>query len=106
MRGRVLIAAVLVALAALVAPAAASAERKDQVVISGSVDVPKGKTAGDVLIIDGPVRVDGHVTGDVVAVAGKVRITGRVDGDVLTVAGRLRLLDGARVKGDVSYGDE
>ena len=103
---RTLIALVLVALAALLVPAAASAERKDQVVISGSVNVPKGKTAGDIVIADGPVRIDGHVTGDVVAAAGNVTVRGRIDGDVLTFAGRLRLLEGARVHGDVSYGDE
>lgn len=103
---RTLIALVLVALAALLVPAAASAERKDQVVISGSVNVPKGKTAGDIVIADGPVRIDGHVTGDVVAAAGNVTVRGRIDGDVLTFAGRLRLLEGARVRGDVSYGDE
>lgn len=106
MRGRVLIAAVLAAFVALVAPAVADAKRKDQIVISGSVTVPKDKTAGDVVIVDGPVTVAGHVTGDVIAVAGKVTISGRVDGDVLTIANRLRLLEGARVKGDVSYGDE
>jgi cytoskeletal protein CcmA (bactofilin family) len=106
MRGRVLIAAVLAALVALLSPAAASAERKDQVVISGSVDVPKDGTAGDIVIVDGPVRIDGHVTGNVVAVAGKVTVSGQVDGDVVTIANRLRLLGGAHVKGDVSYADK
>ncbi|HKP91083.1 MAG TPA: polymer-forming cytoskeletal protein, partial [Thermoleophilaceae bacterium] len=106
MGGRALIALVLVALAALVIPAAASAERKDQYVISGSIDVPKGETAGDLVIVDGPVRIDGHVTGDVFAVAGKVTIKGRVDGDVTTIAERLRLREGGRVRGDVSYADK
>jgi cytoskeletal protein CcmA (bactofilin family) len=106
MRGRALILVALVALVALAAPGAADAKRKDQIVISGSVDVPKDGTAGDIVIVDGPVRIAGHVTGDVIAVAGKVTISGRVDGDVLTVANRLRLLDGARVGGDVSYADE
>ncbi|MFL5781641.1 MAG: polymer-forming cytoskeletal protein [Thermoleophilaceae bacterium] len=106
MRGRVLVAAVIAALVALVGPAVADAKRKDQVVISGSVNVAKGQTARDIVIVDGPVRIDGHVTGDVFAIAGRVRISGTVDGDVVTVANRLRLLDGAQVKGDVSYGDE
>jgi cytoskeletal protein CcmA (bactofilin family) len=106
MRGRALIVVALLALVAVAAPAAADAKRKDQVVISGSVDVPKGGTAGDIVIVDGPVRIAGHVTGDVVAIAGKVRISGQVDGDVVTVANRLRLLEGAHVRGDVSYGDE
>jgi cytoskeletal protein CcmA (bactofilin family) len=106
MRERALILVALLALVALAAPAAADAKRKDQVVISGTVDVPKGATAGDIVIVDGPVRIAGHVTGDVVAVAGKVTISGQVDGDVVTVANRLRLLEGAHVRGDVSYGDE
>ncbi|MFL6116007.1 MAG: polymer-forming cytoskeletal protein, partial [Catenulispora sp.] len=96
----------IAALVALVGPAVADAKRKDQVVISGSVNVAKGQTARDIVIVDGPVRIDGHVTGDVFAIAGKVRISGTVDGDVVTVANRLRLLEGAHVKGDVSYGDE
>jgi cytoskeletal protein CcmA (bactofilin family) len=106
MRGRALILVALLALVALAAPAAADAKRKDQVVISGSVDVPRNGTARDIVIVDGPVRIAGHVTGDVIAVAGKVTISGRVDGDVVTLAGRLRLLGGARVGGDASYGDE
>src|SRR3954470_34865 len=106
MRGKVLIAAILAAFVALIGPAAADAKRKDQVVISGSVHVAKGQTARDIVVVDGPVRIDGHVTGDVFAIAGRVRISGTVDGDVVTVANRLRLLKGARVKGDVSYGDE
>src|SRR5215210_5344312 len=106
MRGRTFIALVLLALAALAVPAVASAERKDQIVISGSIDVPKDRTAGDLVIVDGPVRVEGHVTGDVFAVAGKVTISGRVDGEVVAVANRVRLLDGARVRGDVSYADK
>src|SRR3954453_7174941 len=106
MRGRVLVAAVIAALVALVGPAVADAKRKDPVVISGSVDVAKGQTADDIVIVDGPVRVDGHVTGDVVAVAGKVTVTGRIDGDVITVANRLRVRDGGRIGGDVSYADK
>src|SRR4051794_10098752 len=106
MRGKVLIAAILAAFVALIGPAAADAKRKDQVVISGSVNVAKGQTARDIVVVDGPVRIGGHVRGDVFAIAGGVRISGPVDGDVVTAANRLRLLKGARVKGDVSYGDE
>ena len=106
MRGRAFITLVLLAVAALAVPAVASAERKDQIVISGSIDVPKDRTAGDLVIVDGPVRIQGHVTGDVVAFAGKVTISGRVDGEVVTFANRVRLLDGARVRGDVSYADK
>jgi cytoskeletal protein CcmA (bactofilin family) len=106
MRSRVIFALLFVLLAVPAVAFAADGERKDQVVISGSVDVPTGQTAGDIVIVDGPVRIDGTVTGDVVAVAGKVTISGHVRGDVTTAANRLRLLDGARVDGDVHYGDE
>jgi cytoskeletal protein CcmA (bactofilin family) len=106
MRRKAPILVALFALVALAVPGAASAKRKDQVVISGSVEVPKGKTAGDIVIVDGPVRIAGHVTGDVVAIAGKVTISGEVDGDVLTVANRLRLLPNGHVHGDVSYADK
>jgi cytoskeletal protein CcmA (bactofilin family) len=106
MKLRVLLAVVLAALALPAVTSAADGKRKDQVVISGSVTVPKEQTAGDIVIVDGPVRIDGKVTGDVIAVAGKVTISGQVDGDVTVVANRLRLLHGARVGGDVHYGDE
>lgn len=101
-----LFALLFVLLAVPAAALAADGDRKDQVVISGSIDVPKEQTAGDLVIIDGPARIDGKVTGDVISVAGKVTISGEVKGDVTTVANRLRLLDGARVDGDVHYGDE
>ncbi|MEA2350126.1 MAG: hypothetical protein QOG86_1067 [Thermoleophilaceae bacterium] len=101
-----LLAVVFTVLAVPAVAWAAGGERKDQVVISGSVDVPKDRTAGDIVIVDGPVRIDGKVTGDVVAVAGRVTISGQVHGDVTVVANRLRLLPGARVDGDVHYGDE
>jgi cytoskeletal protein CcmA (bactofilin family) len=107
MRGRTLIALVLVALAVVPASAlGADSDGDDQVVITGSVHVAKHQKAHTIVIVDGPVRIDGHVTGDVVAVAGRATISGEVDGDVVTVANRLRLLEGAHVGGDVSYGDE
>jgi hypothetical protein len=93
--------AVVLALSAPVASAA-----PDQVVVTGSITVPAGKTASDLVIVDGPATVAGHVTGNVIAVNGRVTISGTVDGDVVTVAKRARLLDGARVGGDVTYADK
>lgn len=78
----------------------------DQIVITGGVVVPVGQTAGDVVALDGPVRIAGHATGDVVAIGGPVRITGRVDGDVAAVSDRASLAPTARVGGDLLYGDE
>ena len=68
--------AVVVAGLAVVAPGAASADPRDQVVVSGSVVVGPRETVGDVVILDGPVTILGRVRGHVVAVSGRVRIVG------------------------------
>lgn len=92
-------------LLALVVPQAASAA-DPQVVISGDVNVPRGSTVGDVVVVDGSIDVAGRVDGDVVAVSGPVRVAGTVDGSVSAVSDRVTLLPGARVTGDLRYGDE
>ena len=98
---------VVVAGIALVAPEAASADPRDQVVVSGSVVVGPRQTVGDVVILDGPVTILGRVRGDVVAVSGRVRIVGgQVSGDVTSIADPIVLGPGARVGGDLNYGDE
>lgn len=84
----------------------AHAKAKDQVVLSGSVDVGPGETAGTVVSVDGPVNIAGHVTGDLVAVSGPVRITGRVDGTVTLVSQRAVVGPEAVIGGDLLYGDE
>jgi hypothetical protein len=101
----ILISAAL--LAALVAPqAAAAADPQDQIVISGDVNVPRGQTVGDVVVVDGLITVAGRVDGDLVAVSGPVRVAGTVDGSITAVSDRVTLLPGARVTGDLLYGDE
>jgi hypothetical protein len=82
----------------------ATAQARDYVVITGDVVVAEDQTVGDVVIIDGPVRVDGRVTGDVISISGAVTIAGRVNGDVVAASERARLLSGARVGGDLMYG--
>jgi cytoskeletal protein CcmA (bactofilin family) len=103
-----LIALAIVCLAALaVAPATASAQNgQEQVVITGDVNVPRGKVVGDVVVADGDITVAGRVQGDVVAFSGPVRVAGTVDGTITAFANRITLLPGARVTGDVLYGDE
>jgi hypothetical protein len=91
---------------ALVLPAAAHAGPRDQVVVTGDVVVERGETAGDVVVVDGPIRVDGRVTGNVVAVHGAVTVSGRIDGTLTTVTDVARLRPGARVGGNLRYGDE
>ncbi len=101
-----LLLVIVAAAVALGAPATASAA-KDQVVVTGSVVVGPQQTAGDVVILDGPVTILGRVKGNVVAVNGRVRILGgTVTGDVVNVTDRTVLTAGARVGGDLNYGDE
>jgi len=87
-----------------VAAAAGSGNPRDQIVLSGSVDVPAGRTVGTVVVVDGPINVAGTVKGDIVAVHGVVRISGFVDGTVTAVSRRVILTPGARIQGDLLYG--
>ena len=95
-------------LLAVAAPTASAASHKDQVVITGRVDVARGETTDTVVLVDGPVNVarGGTVDGDVVAAAGDVHVAGTVTGDVVTFGGRLYVLPGGVVTGDARYGDE
>jgi cytoskeletal protein CcmA (bactofilin family) len=103
---------VLIAIAALALPAAASAadtthnEEDAIVVISGDVTVPRGETVDGIYIVSGDLRLAGRVDGDVVLAAGDATVSGRIDGDLVTFGGQARLLPRAYVSGDVSYGDE
>jgi Polymer-forming cytoskeletal len=102
---RIGLAVLVVLLAAgMVGTASAQASPRDQLVLSGSVDVPAGHTAEDVVVIDGPVNIGGTVKGNVVAVHGSIRISGFVDGTVTSVSRRVTLLPGARIHGDLLYG--
>ena len=76
------------------------------VVITGDVEVARGESVDAVVVIDGDVRIAGHVDGSVVVVNGTTTISGSVDGDLVTIAGPARLLPGALVDGDIQYGDE
>jgi hypothetical protein len=98
--------AVLAVLAAMLATAVPAQAADDQIVITGDVDVPRGSTVGDVVVIDGTVRIDGRVTGDLIAVSAPVRLNGPVEGDVVSFAERVVIGPGGRVSGDLSYGDE
>jgi hypothetical protein len=99
-------AAVLLAIVAGLAGAAPAHADGDQIVISGDVEIARGETAEDVVVIDGSVRVDGRVTGDLVAVSAPVRVAGVVEGDVVAVTDRVVIGPGGRIEGDLVYGDE
>ncbi len=109
---RVLTLAVLLAVAALALPAAATAAQTSDhaedaiVVVSGDVTVPRGETVEGVFIASGDLRLAGRVDGDVVLFSGDATVSGRIDGDLVTFGGQARLLPRAYVSGDVRYGDE
>jgi hypothetical protein len=98
-----LAALVLLGLAPAVSAQAPGRAGDDRVVISGPVDVPAGESTGDVVVIDGPVSVEGTVRGDLIAISGTVTIAGRVDGDVVAVSERATLESGARIGGDLVW---
>jgi hypothetical protein len=96
----------------LISPAAAVAqdapdieppgiEAQDQIVLAGSVAVPRGERVGEVVVFSGRVTVNGVVSGDVVVFEGPVTVTGQVDGSVIAADGGVRLAESARVGGDV-----
>jgi hypothetical protein len=78
---------------------------EDQIVIAGSVTVPRGERVGEVVVFSGRVTVNGVVTGDVVVLEGPVTVTGQVDGSVIAADGVVRLAESARVGGDVFSSD-
>ena len=94
----------------------ATGRAQEQVVLSGTVTVPRGETVGevvvfhgravisgsvhgDVVVLDGPITIDGaYVTGSVVALRGTIHVTGTslIGGDVLG-GGRVTVDGGAKV---------
>ena len=74
---------------------------EDQIVISGTVNVPRGTTAGEVVVFHGRAAVAGVVYGDVVVLDGSVVIGGLVSGSVIALNGPIRLTADAQVGGDV-----
>lgn len=109
-----LLALLLIAVPATAAPLDAEADDDDLVVVNGDVVVEAGEEVEGIYIVSGDARVDarrgvhapGRVSGDVILVGGDAKIAGHVDGDLVTIAGRARLLPGARVGGDLIYGEE
>lgn len=71
------------------------------VFFEGPVVVPRGEHLSELVVFEGPTRVNGAVSGDVVALGGDVDVVGRVGGDVVALSGAVRLGPSARVGGDV-----
>ncbi len=74
---------------------------QDQIVLSGSVMVPRGKEAGEIVVFHGSVTVSGVARGDVVVLDGRIVVTGQVSGSVVNLGGPVVLGPGAQVLGRV-----
>ena len=83
----------------------AEPEPQDQIVLSGTVDVPRGDEVGEVVVLHGSVTVGGVVHGDVVVLDGRITVTGQVSGAVVAVNGPVLLGPDAQVGGDVLVRD-
>ena len=82
-------------------PGADVGRAEDQVVVSGTVTVPRGHSVGEVVVFHGRVFVEGVVVGDVVVLDGPVVISGQVSGSVVAMNGPIRLGPTASVGRDV-----
>lgn len=85
-------------------PGADVGRAEDQVVLSGTVTVPRGQSVGEVVVFHGRVFVAGVVVGDVVVIDGPVVISGQVGGTVVAMNGPIRLGATASVARDVLGG--
>lgn len=68
--------------------------------IDGPVRV-NGTVNDDIFVADGHLTIRGEVNGDVLVVHGDALVTGRLDGDIVALDGRVTVRDGASVTGDV-----
>jgi carbonic anhydrase/acetyltransferase-like protein (isoleucine patch superfamily) len=94
-------------LLAVAAPASAAdaGEPQDQIVLSGTVDVPRGREVGEVVVLHGSVTVEGVVHGDVVVLDGRISVTGQVSGAVVAINGPVFVGPDAQIVGDVLVRD-
>ncbi len=75
---------------------------EDQVVLSGTVNVPKGTAVGEIVVFRGRVQVAGSVQGDIVVVDGSITVTGGyVTGSVVALHGPIRITASSQIGGDV-----
>jgi cytoskeletal protein CcmA (bactofilin family) len=99
-------------LAFLAAPAGSLAgegttpSQGDQIVLSGTVTVPRGQVVGEVVVLHGMVVIEGVATGDVVILDGSIVVQGQVSGSVIALHGSIHLGPNAQVRGDVMAGGD
>lgn len=96
----------LLAVSAPTASAQAIEPTNDEpiVVLNGGVQVAPDEQVGDLVVINGPVTIQGTVLGDVFVVNGATTIGGEVTGDVIVVNGAVAVEAGARIGGDLVTG--
>lgn len=71
---------------------AQAASDADIVRVGEDVKVGEGeRVAGDVVVFNGDIIVDGEVTGSTTAIGGDVTVRGRVTGDAVAISGNVRL---------------
>jgi cytoskeletal protein CcmA (bactofilin family) len=97
--------ALLAGIAVLAAPSAAGAQERaadeEFIVLTGTAEVPEGRTVESVVIFDGPATIDGTVAGEVLAFNGPITVSGTVTGEVVAFNGLVTVRSGAEVGGDV-----
>jgi cytoskeletal protein CcmA (bactofilin family) len=99
------LAAVTLAVAAPTPASARNIGSDDEIVVTGTVRVPRGEHADRILIGDGRVEVAGAVDGVILALDAPVHI-GRhavVDGDVVALSQRVTVDRGATLNRDLVY---
>jgi hypothetical protein len=83
----------------------ASGRAPEQVVLSGTVAVPKGTTVGEVVVFHGRALISGSVHGDVVVLDGPITIDGAyVTGSVVALRGTIHVTGTSLIGGDVLGG--
>ncbi len=97
-----LVALVLAFAPAIVGAAAQSREAEDQIVLSGTVEVARGREVDEVVVLHGSALIDGVAFGDVIVLDGGITIAGQVSGSVIAMDGSVRLGSSAHVGGDVT----
>lgn len=85
----------------LLAVVAAGTAPPDQIVLSGTVTVPRGREVGEVVVLHGSAAIGGVAHGDVVVLDGPIAVTGQVSGSVVAVNGSVTLGRDAQIRGDV-----
>jgi hypothetical protein len=95
-----------VSLLALTAPAAsaqATDPRDDEpvIVLNGGVQIASDEAVGDVVVVNGPVSVQGTIAGDLFVLNGETTIDGVVENDVVVVKGPVVVNAGAQIGGDL-----